>query len=150
MKRKYFALLLLITLITIIISDVSNVFAYSALEESEPNNSFQKANYLRANSWMKGRITDWDSSDDYYKVDLNDYGKTTVFSLEEIPFGCDFDIYVYDSNYRLIGSDTSSSRVLNSVSFSSHNSLSPGTYYIKIKRYLGYSESQYRVSFDVR
>ncbi|WP_313758374.1 hypothetical protein [Tissierella sp.] len=77
MKRKYVVLLLLIALIPII-SDAQNVFSYSILEESEPNNS------------------------------------------------------------------------LNSVSFSYPNSLSAGTYYIKIKRYSGYSESQYRVSFDVR
>lgn len=150
MKRKHFALLLVITLMVTIIIDVPNVFAYSALEESEPNNSFQTADYLRVNSWKKGRITASDPSDDYYEVSLNDYGKTAIFSLAEIPFGCDFDIYVYDSNYRLIGSDTSSGRVLNSVTFSYPNSLSAGTYYIKIKRYSGYSESQYRVSFDVR
>ncbi|WP_425447986.1 T9SS type A sorting domain-containing protein [Dethiothermospora halolimnae] len=122
----------------------SNVYGNQNLWESEPNNDFRTADTIGANRWKKGTITSKDSSDDYYEYH-HEGGKCT-FILTNMPFECDYDIYVYNEYGNRIGYDESSNKVMNSVTF---NDLSRGVYFVKIKSASGTSQSSYEVSVTI-
>lgn len=107
-------------------------------EQSSPHGSFAAAQEIEQDYTLSGRITA-SSEMDYYKVTFAESGKVN-FWLGNIPSGCDYDLYLYDSSYNLLSKSTST----NSQELIGNYSVREGyTYYILVKSALGYSASEY-------
>ena len=107
-------------------------------EQSSPHGSFAAAQEIEQDYTLSGRISA-SSERDFYKVTFAESGKVN-FWLGNIPSGCDYDLYLYDSSYNLLGKSTST----NSQELIGNYSVREGyTYYILVKSALGYSASEY-------
>ena len=126
----------------------SLVLAYD-LYESEPNNTLDTASslYLKepgTGTWKKGYITSKDPSVDFYRFyyDRSKHGYSINVMLEDIPWGCDYDLAVLNQYGQVIDKSESTSfrEEINLKNMSS------GTYYIKVYSYRGTSPLAYMIS----
>ncbi|MHB8896296.1 MAG: IPT/TIG domain-containing protein, partial [Candidatus Geothermincolia bacterium] len=81
----------------------------------------------------------WEDGDyDFYKVDLPGGTPSLTADLKTVPAGCDYDLYVYDSYYDLVGSslnpDSEDERVV-------LTSPEAGTYFLLVEPYAGSSQT---------
>lgn len=146
MKKKCLFLISVFVLLLngFVFADKIKPFGIMDLYEEEPNNSFETANRIGKNRWKKASISPEDRSDDYFVFE-HDGGKCT-FSIFDIPMGCKFDLYIYDSDYKRIAYNIENIRVYKPVDF---DYLSPGTYYMRVTSSDGYSGQYYGVGTSV-
>lgn len=104
----------------------------------EPNNTFGTARFIGNNVMISNANLDTAADRDYYMFTIGTTSNVSI-SLANIPYGCDYELKIYNSVYSLIGGSTLSGNAPEYVSMS----LAPGTYYIEIYPYQGYSTSYY-------
>lgn len=123
---------------------VSALFSSAVLAaevyESESNNDFSTANTIAVGNTLNGRISSATDTD-MFKVQLSSKLNANIL-LSNIPSGCDYDLYLYDSNKNQIGVSKKGSTSNENIS----TALTPGTYYIKVISYAGSSSSYYKLS----
>ncbi|PQL93971.1 pre-peptidase C-terminal domain-containing protein [Apibacter adventoris] len=93
----------------------------SCIDNYEPNNFFDSATAIKTNTDYYGAIS-YDGDFDYYKFTLNSKSNVSVSLQSSID---NHDFKVYDASKNQIGSGNSVIQL---------NNLSPGTYYVYIKR----------------
>lgn len=126
--------------ITTMVSGGATVFAAS-LNESEPNDSMATADKTYSDYDNLGKISTAGESD-YYSIIFDSNGKAN-FWLGNIPSGCNYDLYLYDSNGNLLTSSTNSgnaSELISGYQITQHK-----TYYMRVKGVSGTSSSNYTV-----
>jgi len=96
--------------------------------ETEPNNSFTAAQSIAAPATIIGTIKP-DNDNDYFKLDLP-AGATLSAALTS-PINADYDLYVYNSNYSLIGASEFSAGVVDEV-IVKNGGTKPLTRYVKV------------------
>ncbi len=111
--------------------------------ETEPNDDPNNANYINSDTWYEGNIGS-STDEDWFYFYTGSSGKITVF-LENIPSGCDYDLFLY----KLEGS-TLYPKASSYYSENHYENLSwvdaAGYYYVRIITYQGYSpNSNYRL-----
>ena len=110
--------------------------------ETEPNDTYQTANQIQADYDVYGTIKEPVGSVkdiDWYQVTIANSGIVN-FKLTNIPSGCDYDLYVYQSDgTTLVGSSSKGSNADELVS----KNVTAGIYYIKVISYSGYNISSY-------
>lgn len=98
-------------------------------QEKEPNNTFEKAGTLKANTWLTGFISKTDSCD-YYKVTVPFKQKVTLNFISKID-----RVYVelWTKDYKLLKSEmVSGGNEETPKTFEYQETLNKGTYYIKV------------------
>ena len=105
----------------------------------EPNNDISHALKIEKNIILKGLNLHEKSDIDYYKFDIDDTSNVTV-DLYNIPQNCNYNVQILDSNNISLVTSTSSVVTTKTVT---KNSLTAGTYYIKITSSSGYSNQNY-------
>lgn len=112
------------------------------LYEVESNNTPSLADATYNDYHMYGRIYTTNSDTDWYKVSYTSSGSAN-FWLGNIPAGCDYDLYVYNSSAStLLGYSAG----LGSSELVTLNVSAYTTYYVKIVAYSGYSSNYYLFS----
>ena len=116
------------------ISFSSTVFA--ATNETEPNDTMANANAISSGSTISGKISTY-SDVDFYKLSIM-YSGTRIITLSNIPSGCNYDLYLYDTKGNLISysgaSDNKDGSITKSMQVQEQ-------YYICVKSSSGYSGS---------
>ncbi|MCU6796810.1 S8 family serine peptidase, partial [Paenibacillus sp. WQ 127069] len=107
----------------------------------EPNDSFSQATYRESNSTTYANIH-VSSDEDYYSINTVTRSNFTA-TLSNIPAGADYDLKLYNSSQALITSSSSGGNANEGFA----PILDPGTYYIKVHPYSGYSSSNYKLDF---
>ena len=113
--------------------------AISVYEQSATHNTFATAQAIYQDYTLSGRITN-SSEKDYYSIVFSDSGKVN-FWLGNIPSGCNYNLYIYDYSYNLVGSSTSSTATQEIVS--NFSVVRNRVYYILIDSNSGYSTTNY-------
>lgn len=120
--------------------------------EIEPNNTSGSADRIYHDYDNYGKISS--ASDvDWYKIKFNGQRKVN-FYLGDIPAGCDYDLYLYDSNGTTLLTNTSMDNInpttINGVTEVRHYDLIENfqatgnkDYYLKVVSYSGYNNSSY-------
>lgn len=117
---------------------LKEVTAALVRNETESNNTYTSANTIYDNEDVYGLISST-TDVDWYKVQFSSNGKAD-FSLGNIPTGCDYDIYLYDSD----GTTQLASSIYggNTNELVSQFSVTAGKwYYIRVIPYSGYNVS---------
>jgi hypothetical protein len=108
----------------------------------EPNNTRQEAYPIQpAHTYNDAYI--WDVSDktDYYSIEVSNSSVPIVIDLWNIPVGCDYDLYLYDSLTNPAPVE-SSNQYGNTSEHITYNNPSPGTYYVRVYLYSGQGSHQ--------
>lgn len=116
-------------------------------QETEPNNSFAKATTLKANTWMTGFISQTDNCD-FYKVTVP-FNQTVTVTFTSKMAGA--EVGLWNSDYILvkqIAVFNGSEETPKTGEF--QETLSKGTYYIKISPYASVNTGRYRVKFTCK
>ncbi|ADL49929.1 pre-peptidase C-terminal domain-containing protein [Clostridium cellulovorans] len=138
MMKKVLSLIICLLIFTS--TNFSKVVYSAELYEIESNNDFSTANIVALGDITQGQILAANDYD-FFKLQIS-YPQETNILLSNIPSGCDFDLYIYDSNGSSMASSTKGSNADDSVT----QTLNVGTYYIKVLRYSGSSSSFYKLS----
>lgn len=112
--------------------------AVSIYEQSAAHSSFGTAQNIIQDYTLYGRITN-SSQLDYYSVTFTDAGKAN-FWLGDIPTGCNYNIYIYDSSYTLVASSVSTA---SQELVANHPVAANSTYYILVRSSSGYDTANY-------
>jgi len=105
----------------------------------EPNDSIAEA-YGPLQSGVTYQSYVWtDSDEDFYQIAVPQAATGLVATLRNIPAGCDFDLYLFDSQSELIESSTASGNAPETIDVSG---LSAGTYYLQVTPWTGSSQTQ--------
>lgn len=135
--KKFLPFLICFTLL-LTISFSSTAFAATAYE-AESNDTIASANKISPGDTSYGKISSA-SDTDYFKLQVSASVSTDIL-LSNIPSGCDYDLYLYDSNGNSLGSSGLSGNSDDKIS-----QILNGTYYIKVKSFKGFSGSYYKLS----
>lgn len=104
----------------------------------EPNGSVEHAYAINLDTPYQSYVA-FGSDSDYYKLEVNDTGNIAI-TLTGIPSLCDYDLYLYDSNYYLEDYSNQNGQANEEIQY---NITEVGTYYICVRPYKGcYSTSQ--------
>jgi hypothetical protein len=96
----------------------------------EPNNTSNDAKTIALGTTAYAGITSTTDVDWFKVTTLNNSNTILWVELGNIPAGSDYDLYVYNKNFVLVGSSTNSGSSMDMVSYDSHGR--NATYYIKI------------------
>jgi len=140
MKKVVLNLLLMISIIIM----GSQVFAAELAYDYEPNNSPDTAYEVYDNSEVISTISNKNDVD-YYKFYINGSAETVISLIS--PQGLDYDIKLYNENYKEIAS---SKLPMGNMDTISKNSLPAGIYSIKVYSFKKtYSDSPYNLSIKI-
>lgn len=111
---------------------LASATAFAAISESEPNDSFDKANRISMGSTVYGQY-DEDAVDDYYVVDLPKSGTVKVTFANDkyfsATFGCDFYLRIYNEYHEQVDYTWVSAKTTRPKTVTMK--LSKGTNYVK-------------------
>ena len=151
--KKFLTILFLITLIFSMLlyakGPVADVYATTNRgyynEEDENNDTISTADLITSERVMIGRFTSTSDNYDYYKIYAT-AGNGIYIELSGIPNGCDYDLYLCDQNNNVLSSSLNSSDIGEWIETPINTS---GYYYIRVKRYSGYSSAYYTLYTQV-
>lgn len=104
----------------------------NAADVFEPNDSIETA-YALANGAVIAPTININTDEDWFVLDTTKTGKLSV-TMKSIPFGCDYDMQVYDANGSLLGGSYSGNN--HDEKFDSIIT-AQGKYYVRVYSYTG-------------
>lgn len=113
----------------------------SSSDTWEPNDSIGAAKYISNNTTITNANIGAEGDNDYFYFTISQSSNITL-SLSNIPSGCDYDLYLYNSAGSLLNSSTAGSNTSETINATSQPA---GTYYVRVLGYSGSSSSYYRL-----
>jgi hypothetical protein len=112
-----------------------SVIAAGNVSEYEPNNVYSQANTIYDGYEASGKIYPI-GDPDFYKITFSQKGNANFF-LGDIPYGCNYDLYIYTSNGQTLLKSSMNSGTANELI--SNYPVEAATYYLKVA--VGYNSS---------
>ncbi|NLD49488.1 MAG: hypothetical protein GX660_20220, partial [Clostridiaceae bacterium] len=104
----------------------------TAPDAYEPNDSVETATNISTDTSVNGTIN-ISTDEDFYVVNVSSTGRLTVV-LDNIPWGCDYELIVYDANSQIVAGSWFSGTIPEKASILVDE---PGDYYIRVYSYSG-------------
>jgi hypothetical protein len=134
------------------------VYSADSLPDSfEPNDSNETATIITDSSVITSTIN-INTDDDWFVLDTSKTGKLSVV-MKSIPTGCDYDMQIFDSDFKNLGGSFSSGNMDEKFDYIT---TTPGKYFIRVYSYTGsnptdtyelvagvYTADQYELNDDI-